>query len=365
MEQQKRRALTLADMVQGRENNFDLLRLVAAVVVLVSHSFILAGKSSASWRQLFFGYEPSALAVSAFFVISGFLIAGSLERRSLTEYFQARALRIIPALAVTAFVTALLLGPVFTTLPLSEYFSNSYTRDYLANAIPYKTAFILPEVFLNLPAAGSINGSLWTIPIESFCYVFLALLFVMGRRSYKWVLPVLALLVIYYVWDLLVAPIKSVALFGTTETSQVVRFGFSFLMGSVFWIFKDRIPFKGAIAATCVVVLLMGSQIGYGHYTSLLALPYVLLYLAYRKPIFVSGMKKLGDLSYGTYLFAFPIQQSLVSLSGKSINGWWLAISATILAMSLAWLSWRFIEKPALAYKRKSKGSVETTATVV
>ncbi len=353
MEGRASERITLGDMTRERANNFDLLRLAAALIVLFNHSFVLSGKSSATWKQFFFGYDPSAIAVCAFFVISGFLIAGSLERRSLLEYGKARALRIIPALAAITFVTALVIGPIFTTLPLSEYFSSPYTHNYFANAIPYKTAFILPGVFQNLPAAGAVNGSLWTIPIEAFCYVFLAAIFFVGSRSFKLVVPTLLLLVIYYAYDYFIAPIKSVALFGTTETSQVVRFGFSFLMGSMLWVFKDKIPFKGGIAAACIVVMLMGTNLGYAHYAVLFALPYLLLYLAYRKPIFVSGMKKIGDLSYGTYLFAFPIQQILVYVSGKSINGWWLAISASIIAMSLAWLSWRYIEKPALSLKRK------------
>jgi len=220
------------------------------------------------------------------------------------------------------------LGPLFTTLPLLEYFSSPDTLYYLGNTVPYKTAFTLPGVFQDLPFAGGVNGSLWTLPIEAFCYLLLAMVFLVGRRSLILVLPVLALMALYYLWDFAVAPIKSVALFGTTKTSSVARYGFLFLMGAVLWFFKDKIPFKGGLAATCVALLLIGSQIGYWRYAILIFLPYVLLYLAYRKPVFVAGMRKLGDLSYGTYLFAFPIQQSIVSLSDKSINGWWLAIAA-------------------------------------
>lgn len=353
MDSKKQGVLTLGDMVRKRSNNFDLLRLLAALIVLISHSFPLAGKQSATWGGIFFGYDPSVIAVSAFFVISGFLIAGSLERRTLSEYVQARALRIIPALAVTVVVTALILGPLFTTLPLLEYFSSPDTLYYLGNTIPYKTTFTLPGVFQDLPFAGGVNGSLWTLPIEAFCYLLLAVVFLIGRRSLILVLPVLALIALYFLWDFAVAPIESVALFGTTKTSSVARYGFLFLMGAVLWFFKDKIPFKGGLAATCVVLLLIGSQIGYWRYAILIFLPYVLLYLAYRKPVFVAGIRKLGDLSYGTYLFAFPIQQSIVSLSDKSINGWWLAIAASVIAMSLAWLSWHYIEKPALSFKRK------------
>ncbi|WP_454835901.1 acyltransferase family protein [Pseudomonas lini] len=180
MNDYKKHTLTLGDMVNLRSNNFDLLRLGAALVVLIAHSFVLSGRPSSTWSRMFLGYEPGMLAVCSFFAISGFLIAGSLERRTFSEYWQARALRIIPALAVTSFVTVLLLGPVFTVLPLKEYFKNYDTYHYLTNSIPYQTQFTLPGVFQDLPFAQSVNGSLWTIPIEAFCYLILALVFLWG-----------------------------------------------------------------------------------------------------------------------------------------------------------------------------------------
>ncbi|MFJ4251380.1 Peptidoglycan/LPS O-acetylase OafA/YrhL, contains acyltransferase and SGNH-hydrolase domains [Pseudomonas helmanticensis] len=354
----KKPTTTLGDMVKLRANNFDLLRLCAALVVLITHSFALTGKSPATWYSLFMGYEPGSLAVSAFFAISGFLIAGSLERRTFTEYWQARALRIIPALAVTSFVSALILGPVFTALPLGEYFQNSGTYRYLTNSIPYQTAFVLPGVFMDVTYPQTVNGSLWTIPIEAFCYVALAAIFFVGRRTFSLVVPVMALISAFFVWLFFHGPIAPITFFGTTEVLPVLRFGLMFLVGTFLWKYKDIVPFKGSIAAMCLVVLLIGSRFGYTNLALFIALPYLLMYLAYRRPVCVDGMRKLGDLSYGTYLFAFPIQQALVSISHKSINGWWLAIAASVLSMGLAWFSWRYIEKPAMQFKKKFSAPV-------
>lgn len=351
MENNNNQILFLADMVERRANNFDLLRLGAALVVLISHSFILAGKPSQSWSRIFFGFEPSSLAVYAFFAISGFLIAGSLERRSAREYFQARVLRIIPALAFTAFITVFFVGPSFTNLSLQEYFTQSATYRYLLNAFPYLTVFTLPGVFQDLPYPASVNGSLWTIPIEAFCYVLLAALFLTFRKSLSFVLPVIVLMSLYFLWAFFFGTIRPLTLFGTTALESAVKFALIFMIGAAFWHYKTIIPFKGGIAAGCLVVMLMGAQLGYGVLTIYLGLPYLLLYLAYRKPVLVNGMRRLGDLSYGTYLFAFPIQQSIVQLSNKAINGWWLAIATAVLSMGLAWLSWRYIEKPAIKWK--------------
>lgn len=349
----KKPSATLGDMVKLRANNFDLLRLCAALVVLITHSFTLTGKSPATWSSVFMGYEPGMLAVSAFFAISGFLIAGSLERRTFSEYWQARALRIVPALAVTSFVSALILGPIFTTLPLGEYFQSSGTYRYLTNSIPYQTVFVLPGVFMDVTYPKTVNGSLWTIPIEAFCYVALAAIFFVGRRTFSLVVPVMALISAFFVWLFFHGPIAPITFFGTVELLSGLRFGLMFLIGTFLWKYKDVVPFKGGIAAVCLVILLIGSRFDYTNLALFVALPYLLMYLAYRRPIFVQGMRKLGDLSYGTYLFAFPIQQALVSISHKSINGWWLAIAASTVSMGLAWLSWRYIEKPAMKFKKK------------
>jgi len=350
---EKNNISTLGDMVGIRKNNFDILRLGAALVVLITHSFVLSGHPSDTWSKLFLGYEPGSLAVYAFFAISGFLIAGSLERRSFSEYWQARVLRIVPALAVTSFVTVLIIGPIFTTLPLSEYFHSHGTYHYLTNSIPYQTNFILPGVFTDLPFAQSVNGSLWTIPIEAFCYVALATIFFAARKTFNLIIPTIVLISTFFIWTFFHGPISPTILFGTSEVTPVLRFGLMFLIGTAFWKYKDITPFKGGIAASCLVVMLIGSRFGYNNLALFISLPYLLLYLAYRRPVFEEGMRKLGDLSYGTYLFAFPIQQSLVSISEKSINGWWLSISTAMISMGLAWMSWRFIEKPAMKLKKK------------
>ncbi len=363
MIESKKSAPTLGDMVKLRTNNFDLLRLCAALVVLITHSFALTGKSPATWYSLFMGYEPGSLAVSAFFAISGFLIAGSLERRTFPEYWQARALRIVPALAVTSFVSALILGPFFTALPISEYFQNSGTYRYLTNSIPYQTAFVLPGVFMDVTYPQTVNGSLWTIPIEAFCYVALAAIYFVGRRTFSMVVPVIALISAFFVWLYFHGPIAPITFFGTTEVLPTLRFGLMFLIGTFLWKYKDIVPFKGGIAALCLVILLVGSRFGFTNLALFIALPYLLMYLAYRRPVFVDGMRKMGDLSYGTYLFAFPIQQALVSISHKSINGWWLAIAASVVSMSLAWLSWRYIEKPAMSFKKKYTATVALEKT--
>ncbi len=344
--------MLLSKLSSRPTNNFDIIRLWAALVVLISHSFPLAGTSPVAWHRFFFGYEPTILAVGSFFVISGFLITGSVERRDMPAYATARLLRIIPALAVVSVLSALVLGPIVTTLSVSEYFQSKGTYEYLLNAIPYRTYFQLPGVFNDLPLATGVNGSLWTIPIEAFCYVFLALIFVGAGRRHFLIYMVTCIVAIIMTWHGVRGGFKPIVLFGTTELLPVLRYGLFFLIGSVCWSARRLIPINGYLALVATAVLLLAARTEYTWLALYVSLPYLLLYLAYVRPVFSSAVKKMGDLSYGTYLFAFPIQQSIVALSGQTISGWQLAMSATPIALMCAWASWKFIEKPALNLRR-------------
>ncbi|MGF6708175.1 acyltransferase family protein [Pseudomonas frederiksbergensis] len=344
---------TLGDLVSGRENNFDLLRLILAFLVLIPHSFHLTGYSPRFFARLFGGYDTSVIAVSAFFIISGFLISGSLERRSLVEYFLSRMLRIIPALAVVVIVTVFVIGPIFTSSTLVDYFSNYGTYQYLRNIIPYETYFFLPGVFNDLPLSGGVNGSLWTIPIEFFCYLALPVLFFLGRRTLNLTIPVLTLLAIFQIVDSVNPFFMSMPIYGTVDILVAVKYGVFFLIGSAIWANRYRIPFNGSLAIISFSVLVVGSFFGHKLIFLYCGLPYVLVYFAYFRRVFVGGMRKLGDVSYGAYLFAFPIQQSLIAICGGAINPWALAVASGTLTVFIAWISWRYIEKPAIMLKSK------------
>lgn len=343
----------LGEFVDGRANNFDLLRLFAALLVLVSHSLVLAGGDFNQLINIFGGYRTTSLGVYIFFVISGFLVAGSVERRSILEYFVGRVLRIVPALAVVVFLTALVLGPVFTSLSVEEYFRSPQVYSYLTNAIPYSVQFYLPGLFTNLPLSGGVNGSLWTLPIESLCYVVLALLFMLGGRRLSLILPAMLVVAGLLIWGGVTSDFDSTVLFGITMLPPVLQYGLMFLLGSTAWNFRNHIPLDGRLAFFCIVLLFVGSLLDYQKIFIYLGLPYLILYFAYRKPVLQEALEKVGDLSYGTYLASFPIQQVIVYLMGGKMNGWVLAFMSAIVSMSLAAVSWRLIEKPATQLKFK------------
>lgn len=342
----------LADAARGHDNNFKLIRILAASAVLVSHSFPLSlGKGAA---------EPSlgvislsALAVDAFFVTSGFLVTASLfNRQSIGDFVLARVLRIFPALWVMTLLTVFALGLAFTTLPAASYLSDPETLKYLAKSSTLfaGVSFTLPGVFATNPYSGSVNGSLWSLPYEVRMYALLAGAWVLlgwtGKqrtRSLRWVL--------------LAAAAGAFALAGVlqfwgAERSPFLRLFFMFFCGAALHAFRERIVLhRVAFWCCCALLLACGLlnrqlfQLAY-----MATIGYVLLYLAYVPAGPVRRYNAAGDYSYGIYIYAFPIQQALAAVvPGIGVAA--LMLCAACVSLLLAAASWHLIEEPALALK--------------
>src|SRR5262245_22570122 len=121
--------MTLGERATGRDNNFNLVRLIAAALVLVSHSWPLSGTPGEPLER-FAGFSLGHLGVDIFFVVSGFLVTGSLLDRPLGSFLRARVLRIFPALAVNSFGTAFVIGSLVTALPVGHYLASASTWRY-------------------------------------------------------------------------------------------------------------------------------------------------------------------------------------------------------------------------------------------
>jgi len=172
-------SIPLSDYTISRNNNFNLIRFIAAVLVLFSHSFALVlGVADTEPLVVLVGMTAGTIAVDVFFIASGFLITSSyVARNNLLTFFWARLLRIYPALIISVLFCVFVLGPLFTKNNLDDYLSDSQTYRYLVkNAILFfGVEYRLPGVFLDLPYAAIVNGSLWTLPYEVRLYVILAL----------------------------------------------------------------------------------------------------------------------------------------------------------------------------------------------
>ena len=335
----------LVEERDGALNNFDLIRLVAATLVLVSHAFPLSGDKRAVAEPLSLwtsGQDTfGGLAVCAFFFISGFLVTRSLTRsKSLVAFTVARALRILPGLAVVVILAALVLGPLTTTLSLGDYFAHPGFSAYFRN-IHLEMNYNLPGVF-SRNALNAVNGSLWTLRFEVVMYIALPFVLWTAGRSSRLILPVFLLALIGVHQLGMASPAKNIQFF------YYVHLGQFFLAGVIAYIYRDIIRLSMPLAMVCLGIVLATAVLGGFYLSRVIAGSYLLLWFAYGAPKAPEVFTRHGDLSYGIYIYAFPAQQLVAETCewGKTWQGnIALALPLTFL---LAYLSWRFVEAPAL-----------------
>jgi peptidoglycan/LPS O-acetylase OafA/YrhL len=343
----------------GRDNNFNLVRLLAAGCVLLSHSWPLSGTPGEPFER-FAGFSLGHFGVDVFFVVSGFLVTGSLfARGSLRAFLRARALRIFPALAVNAFGTAFVIGPLVTRLPLAQYLASPGTWAYaLLNTTtwPWGVVWSLPGVFRGLPVGDAVNGALWSLPWELTMYALLAVLGVLALGARPRLGPRGARVAVFGVAVLATLGHginEGADLTRAFDIVQGLRLVALFFTGASFQLLRDRIPLSGgacAIAAAALVAALRWQ--GYALVAYPLLLTYLVLWLALAPAGVARHYNRLGDYSYGFYLWQFPLQQWIV-LTHHGITQPMLVLASLPAALAIAVASWHLVERPALALKER------------
>lgn len=351
------RRATLGDCLSGpgvRDNAFDTIRLLAAAFVIFSHAFVLVdGRESAeplynlSDGQITIGRG----AVAAFFVVSGLLISMSFERsKSWIKFTINRALRLLPGLWVCVLVLVLFFGPVMTRLPLPDYFQSPETLGFLGNLALIPRNHSIGGVFDGLPGSDAVNGSLWTLKYEVACYVFGALLLCAGRFK----IGVTAAL---WICAMIAAPIigdpleqRGAAYHGAWMVWLFRFYG----AGMLLYLLRDHIRLSKPAALVCFAVILAATFTP--AYTEALAIfgSYALIASAFLAADWFKKITHRGDISYGVYIYAFPVQQALVPFSNETAVPWLTNAALSLpITLLLAALSWTFVEKPALALKNR------------
>ncbi|MEJ6012161.1 acyltransferase [Novosphingobium aquae] len=339
----------LIDRVTGRDNNLNLIRMVAAVCVMVSHTFPLAlGVGTAEPLEHATGRSLGTFAVWVFFYISGFLVSQSYDRqRSVSRWIVARVSRLYPGLFVALVLTVLVLGPSVTALPLNEYLLSPATWTYFpGNLSLYFSQHRLPGVFESVPFTIVVNGSLWTLFYEVCCYGGVLIVGVIGflhrQRYFNVVLVCFGAL--YIVGQM--GWIKPLPLIGSRLEILLVL-AFPFLLGMATYVYRDRLRLDWRVAAALwalgVAVFAFAAAIE----VLLVALSYTVLVVAYLPRGKILAYNRLGDYSYGTYIYAFPVQQ-LVEFVGPT-SDWRLNLALSLpITLAFAVLSWKFVEQPGL-----------------
>lgn len=348
----------LGDVAQGRDNNFNLIRMGAAMAVLVSHAWPLSlGRGTVEPLQIATGYSLGTLAVYVFFAISGFFITASFDRApSRGVFVMARVRRLFPALIVSILLATLVMGPMVTSLSAGQYLTSFGTWEFiLRNSALVSLKFTLPGVFETNPYP-TVEGSIWTLPNEVACYLAVFLAGVLGLIRRRGALTA-ALAVYAGLW--MFAEVTGAALPARIEALRVLSLPFAIGMAMYLW--RDRVLLSGWAAAG-----LVGLTVAARHtlaYEPLLALmlAYCTFWLAYLPAGALRRYNKLGDYSYGTYLYAFPAQGLMVWLWGPMGPGTNIALALPV-TVALAVLSWHLVEKPALHWRRRRQSNRTTAA---
>jgi len=339
---------SIGSYLVGRSNNFNLLRLVAAVMVIWSHSWALLPNGLASdplVRSIGMGW--AGIAVNAFFAISGFLIVRSyITHDSLRVYLQARVLRIMPGLSVAVLFCVFFVGLLHTTLSYAEYFSSDKVWRFLySNIAMYNRHPWLPGVFLDNSTRG-INGSLWTLSFEVSMYLAVAAIGVLGLlKSRRGIAFVCIAYVAYYLFTVLYPELAKEWL--TRDTQKYQRLSLYFFLGGCCYVFRERIPLNVALAAFLWLMSYFAFGSPYFKFVFSFALTYSVLWLAFVPAGWIRQFNAVDDYSYGMYIYAFPVQQMLIMhISG--IGEQWLFLLSTAVTFVFAYLSWKLVERPAL-----------------
>jgi peptidoglycan/LPS O-acetylase OafA/YrhL len=340
------RVRTLADGLSGGNDNFLLLRLIAASLVIYGHG--PAFTRLKGWPDLFtwlgWGTYSGDLAVDVFFVASGFMIAGSyLRRKHLLDFLWARFIRIYPAYAICIFALAFILGPIYSDLPLDAYYRDHDVIRYVSRNISLSPRLIwtLPGVFGNnhIPY---VNGSIWTLPAEVRMYLWVALGGVTGILSWRnGSNLLLAALLIVGLWAPSHLPLVPLAVY--------VRLAGYFGLGVFCYVNRAWIPvgWPWTTGFALLAWLLHGTM--FYPFAFGLALTMFVFAFGYATPWY--GFNRLGDYSYGLYLWGFPMQQ-VVAYHVPSFGPFRNALVAWALALAIAIFSWHVVEKPLLKLKQ-------------
>lgn len=343
--------MTLGQVFDPRNNALNVWRLVLAAEVMLWHCWPIADRlPPPATLQLLF-----SVGVDGFFAISGFLITRSwLDDPRVGGYLVARGLRILPGYYVCLIMTA------FAFAPLSVAIQGGSAGELLSSGAPLEYVLKNSAVaYVHLDVGGTPsgvphpavwNGSLWSLVWEVICYLAVAGIGVAGLASRRWVSPAILL-----VATGLATVIPPMTFPGVWTVPQIaVRSAIMFSAGAVCYQWKDVIPARWSLVVVSVVIVLAAGQLP--DYRVVAALPLAYAIIASGALLKNTHLRLRTDLSYGVYIYAFPVQQ-LLAVCGLAtrLTPVVFFVVAAVTTLPLAAASWFLIEKPSLALKRRLK----------
>jgi peptidoglycan/LPS O-acetylase OafA/YrhL len=339
--------------IDFRHNAIGFLRFLFAAAVIWSHAYGLGG----------FGYDPigvfsnhafsgGLLAVGGFFVLSGFLITRSYESTpSLGRFVWHRFLRIFPGywvcLAIVAFGFASLAFAHEHGMAFPLFSSGDSGSSYVfGNAALFIRQEGIAGLLAGLPFPFVFDGSLWTLQYEFLCYLLIGALGISGvfRRA-----PAAVAIISLWLFFIYAGLLREYATHGMPIALNLLSLFVYFGFGASAYLFRERIPMRSWIAAAAAAGLIFGLVLQPAALLVAPSMSYLTLYAAMNLP--VRSFDRRIDLSYGLYIYAFPVAQ-LLSLYRVNQLGFlpYLAAGSSI-AVALAAASWFGVERPCLSLK--------------
>ncbi|HGY0993380.1 TPA: acyltransferase family protein [Aeromonas salmonicida subsp. pectinolytica] len=333
--------MILSELLKKEKNNIDIFRVIAACMVIWGHAYVLSpedGKTDFILSLL--PHDSSgSLAVKIFFFLSGLVVTNSLLiNKDPIKFIVARFFRIWPALILTCLIVAFVIGPFLSTLTVKEYFSSDNNIFlYVLNNSLLKIQYNLPGVFTTSPYPISVNGSLWTIPYEVYAYALLLSLYFIGALKYK-------LFNVLFLVTIAIESLSSEKIIFTWahSNSEVPMLAVCFAFGSILALYKDvvKVDIYTPLALLLAYYLLIEND-----YAVYLFYAFIFLFILYASSTRVAlKLKPKFDISYGVYLWGFPVQQVISQFfltKGIIFN----QCVSLLLSIILGFLSWYLCEK--------------------
>lgn len=332
--------------IGNRPSGFDYLRVILAVSIVAFHTVVVCygDEVNDAWWSIWWFRMAQSFPVPSFFALSGFLVAGSIERNSIPAFIALRVMRIAPALAVEVFISALVIGASVTILPLKDYFSDPEFRRYFLNIVG-NIHFTLPGVFADLPNS-KVNLQLWTVPYELECYIAIVVLALIGfvKRPALLLSAALALGVFSaaHMFRNAVA-----ADLGVLQRDALVT---CFLLGVAFYLLRTKIPYHVGLFAASIAIFPVAFYFPKFDILSLVPITYITVYLGLTNPAKTIIVRN-ADYSYGVYLYGYPVQQLVVYLFPDFRNPAFNFVVSLPVICAFAMASWRLIESKVIERK--------------
>ncbi|MBJ7291656.1 acyltransferase [Williamsia sp.] len=351
--------MNLGQFFDIRANSLNSLRLLFATVVIVSHSWPVAGVSGEPYLG---DMNYGEIAVAGFFAISGFLITGSRLNNDLVSYSRARLLRIFPGFWVCLAVSAFVAAPIAATVRGGWTVADALGYVY-SNVTLVIRQWTIGGTLDGAPRTDSWNGPVWTLMYEFSCYILIGALFTIPRLRSRWVV-----LTAFAFFTLGCVAVKLGVLPDTglgAKMENATQFGALFFAGAVTFMFRDRIPASTFVFVGALFISVASIAANWGDVIAPLGVAYLCIWISARFPRLL--VERIGDgsidISYGMYVYGWAVQQ-LVVLATLDQYGIGVMIAASVIGtVPIATLSWFAIEKPALRFKN-TRQPVEVRETM-